>query len=178
MEKKFYREINANSIKEAKLEIPSKDELQVALVEKLREKTEHINVLINNSDRESYLLKKNKFEESKKYSEQEIKSLLAKRLIVDMFQLFSDLQRTFNENLKITLSLREGFNEEQIQKELFWCCDKLLTKKTKSEIFEEIAINLFSLSNLYGFTLDEIENERKRVEEKEGNYYNGKYVII
>ena len=91
-------------------------------------------------------------------------------------QLLIDLKGAFGENFGMTLSSRSGFDESQIQKELFWCCDKLITKKTKSEILEEIMNNIYALANIYDLTLNDLENERMAVEQKEGNYLNGKFV--
>lgn len=177
MEKKFYREINANSISGANITIPDAEELKNALIEKLREKSNHINVLISKTDRDEYLAKKGKLEESKKLSEKEVKSLLAKRLVVDILQLFWDLSKAFGEKVQLILEPKNNFTEQQVQQELLWCCEKLITKKTKSEIFEVIANNIAILAKTYNFTFDELEAERIKVEKEEGNFYNGKFVI-
>ena len=56
MERKFFRELNSNKISNAKITAPSKEELKMLLIEKLKQKAKHIDVLTNKAEQEAYLL--------------------------------------------------------------------------------------------------------------------------
>ncbi len=177
MERKFFRELNSNKISNAKITAPSKEELKMLLIEKLKQKAKHIDVLLNKAEQEAYLLKKGKLEEASKLSDAEINQFLAKRLITDIYQLFIDLCKVFNEKVQINPEYKSTLNAKEIQKELDWCCEKLLTKKTKSELLVEISNSVIVLCTLYNLSFNEIEETQKEIEQKEGSYYNGKIVI-
>ena len=83
----------------------------------------------------------------------------------------------FNEKVQINPEYKSTLNAKEIQKELDWCCEKLLTKKTKSELLVEISNSVIVLCTLYNLSFNEIEETQKEIEQKEGSYYNGKIVI-
>lgn len=122
MEPKFFRKNNALSIKNAETIVPTKEELIEELVKKLSEKTYQIEVIYTKNLRDTYLKKKNKYEESLALSETQVKSLLAERVAVDLLQLFIDISRVYKLDItsKNTLKIKtESKIKDEIRKFTF-----------------------------------------------------------
>lgn len=173
MEKKFYREKNAQSISGAEIIAPSKDEKENLLIQKLEEKATHINVIHDEILRNEYLKKKGKLEQAKTMPKEEIEKALALRLSADILQLTFDLSKIYRSRVQLVNTDKTSISADDIQKELVWCCDKLRTKKHKDKILDVIIHLLFNYIDDFGISMEEVETERKLIEEKEGSYYNG-----
>ena len=105
-----------------------------------------------------------------------VQQKIGTRVIVDFLQLIYDLTKVievgFNFNIQVRDEVTEKEIKENIEKNVFSLKENTIVK------LEEIYINIFELSKLLDLNFNELENERKVIEEKEGSFYKGKYVVF
>lgn len=175
--KKFWREKNANYyIGKEEVVVPNKQELKESIINKFEEKILMIDVIFDENERNNYLKEKNK-----KIPEGtpliKIQQKIGARVVVDFLQLIKDysllkeidLKLTFNENDKVV-------NKEEIKEGLSKSVCKL--KDNAEEGLYSIANKINNLIILLDLKYDQLENERKVIEEKEGSFYKGKFVAF
>lgn len=178
MEKKFYREKNALSIAGAKIITPSKDEIEGLLINKLQEKTAHMIVVHNKELRDKYLAGKNKLEEARELGDQETEKMLVLRLAADLLQLVLDLAKVYRAKVELVNKEQTSISTSDIQKELVWCCEKIQTKQHKDKILDVIIHLIYAYIDDFGITMNDVVAEREKIEEAEGNFFNGKVVVF
>lgn len=181
---KFYREKNALSINGAEVYSPAdKESLFEELIFKLKEKANHVLVIYDSEMRNDYLKKKNKYEMSLEMSESMVKSILAERLAVDLFQIYFDIISVLEINTETELDTNLNYkfiDEVSIRDALDTLCDDFLImsyedKKLLLKKFNDI---ILSYLDIYHFSAKDIESKRLVVLEKEGSFYNGKIVKV
>jgi hypothetical protein len=175
--KKFWREKNADYyIGKEEVTIPNKQELTDSIINKFEEKLLMIDVIFDESARNKYLKEKNKtIPEGTPLIK--IQQKIGTRVVVDFLQLIKDysllkeidLKLEFNKNDKI-------FNKEEITKGLRKSINEL--RNDVEEGLHYIFKDINNLIILLDLKYDELENERKVIEEKEGNFYKGKFVVF
>ena len=172
----FFREKNADSIKVKLRKIPKKEDLEILLLEKLKDKANHIKTIEDVKLRKDYLVSKNKWEKANDLPEFEVKRFLVKRLSVDIFQLILDICKVYNFKLDFVCGKTLKNTEDNIRKELIDCIE--IFKNNKNENVINLMYNLLlSYINIFGFDIIDIDKLRQEVEDKEGNYYKGKIVL-
>lgn len=181
MEEKFYREKNAKSIKIAEIITPTYAKLKTLLAEKLCEKAEFIKTIYINPLREEYLAKKGKLDESKKLGEEKTITMLATRLSVDFLQLLIDIARHIDTPLNLEKYEDVGF--DLVMLSAFITDNANLIKNNNSimepsDIIQDLVNCFHCYLKTYNLSLKEIIKECKKVEKKEGSFYNGKIVIL
>lgn len=175
---KFFREKNALSIKNAKIVNPSKDELNDFLIKKLIEKANHIETIYDNQLRNNYLKKKDKFEIANKHTEEYVKKFLAQRLSVDLFQLLNDMCLNYDIKINFDNNKNLSYNELEIRENILKICEDINGKKAIYNKMKNL-LNLFvCYLKIYNLSLKTIKANMIEVENKEGNFYNGKIVIM
>ncbi len=177
MEIKFFRKQNALSIKNVKTIIPTNKELIENLIKKLAEKVHQIEVIYTKNLRDEYLKKKNKYEESLQLSEATIKSLLAERLAVDLFQLFVDISRFYN--IKITSKTTPKTKTEiKIKEELQSLLNILKTSKNVSNSLKLLYDLIVEYCLIFDLNIKQIKSKQKQIEDEEGSFFEGLFVIF
>ena len=174
MNKYFWREKNADVFKEKnEVYIPTSDELVDELINKFYEKLGMIDVIFVKQARDRYLAKKNKYI-PENTPELVVQQKIGTRVIVDFLQLIKDFCDLKYLNIKSDFSVRNK-DKESICKSLKCAIDnlKIETQTSVQIIFE----NVFSLMDLLQLNYEDMEKERIIVENKEGNFRNGKFVI-
>lgn len=177
MEIKFFREKNAKSIQNAEIFTPNNDELKLNLILKLKEKANHIYVILDTEKRNNYLAEKNKLEQTKNKTDEEIKLFLLRRVFVDMLELietYADLSQNnivFNQK---TASNQADETLNDLAKTILNLPQSNLTKLNLNSLSEKLsnAINVFNLS------IHDIKKEDLKVIEKEGSFRNGLIVKL
>lgn len=171
----FWREKNANIyIGKNEVIVPNKEELFEELVKKFEEKLQMIKVIFNKEKRSEYLEKKNKAI-PEGTPEIVIQQKIGTRVVVDFLQLIKDTC-----GLK---SLKQDFSYElisQTQEEIYSSI-KLAIENLKSKTNDSLVLihkNIMSLIKILSLTYDNLEQERQRIEEKEGSFVKGKFVIM
>lgn len=175
MEKYFWREKNADKfINEFSVLQPTKQELFDEIIKKFYEKLDMINVIFDKTKRNEYLSKKNKTI-PKNTAEIVIQQKIGTRVIVDFLQLIKDLSDLKN----ITLQLKEhnlGLKNE-IEIYNFLKIEILKLKMNTAESLQEVLNIILFLVRFLSLKYDILEIERQKVEEKEGSFLKGKFVI-
>ena len=177
MEIKFFRKNNALSIQNAKTRKPTNDELIEELIKKLAEKTYQIEVIYTKNLRDEYLKKKNKFEESLKLSEQKVKTLLAERLAIDLFQLFVDISRFYNVEIT-SKTTPETKTETQIKEELQALLNPLKTSENISNSLKKLHNLFVDYCLIFDLNIEQIKSKQKQVENDEGSFFDGLFVVF
>lgn len=171
----FWREKNANIyIEKNEVVVPNKQELFEELVKKFEEKLQMINIIFNKEKRSEYLAKKNKII-PEGTPEIIIQQKIGTRVVIDLLQLIKD-----------TCELK-GFKQDfshvlisQTQEEIYNSI-KLAIEELKSKTNDSLIIihkNIISLIEILSLSYDNLEQERQRIEEKEGSFLKGKFVIV
>lgn len=173
---KFYREKNAKSIKDAKKRVPSRQELIENLILKLKEKTNHIEVIKNKSLRDEYLKKKNKYEQSLEVSEEKIISLLMERVSIDIYELLITLSKIIN--IKLSFENKKTKVTNTINKNMLKLISNLYNDSLKNDALQKIANVFTCLLKNYNFSLEHIEKQMKCVIKKEGSFEKGLLVFF
>jgi len=175
---KFFREKNAISIQNTEKITPNISELDIFLINKLSEKANQVEVICNEVLRNDYLKNKNKLEKAMSITEKEVKKILAKRLSVDLLQLYMDLLKLYQIKINKGLSIiNYNIEELEYKSKILEICNALNQKENKKAILDKLYEIILNYISLYGFDISEIETNRKAIEEKEGNFYNGKIVV-
>lgn len=175
MIKHFWREKNANYyLDKNEVIIPTNEELFEELVKKFVEKLQMINVIFDKEKRNEYLSKKNKSipEETPEIA---IQQKIGTRVIVDFLQLTKDMSELKNYNLNFSYE-KKDIGKDDIYKSIEIAINNLQYKTEDSLM--KIHKNIGYLIHLLSLSYDKIEEERQRVEEKEGSFLKGKIVII
>lgn len=132
-----------------------------------------IDVIFDKIKRNEYLSKKNRTI-PKETPELVIEQKIGSRVVIDFLQLVKDLCNLKNIKIdfpnfvspkskeKIYLSIKNAISNLKIS-----------TKDSLIIIYE----NILSLTKILSLNYDIIENERQKVEEKEGSFYKGKIVL-
>ena len=132
-----------------------------------------IDVIFDKIKRNEYLSKKNRTI-LKETPELVIEQKIGSRVVIDFLQLVKDLCNLKNIKIdfpnfvspkskeKIYLSIKNAISNLKIS-----------TKDSLIIIYE----NILSLTKILSLNYDIIENERQKVEEKEGSFYKGKIVL-
>lgn len=175
--KKFWREKNANYyIGKEEVVIPNKQELTDSIINKFEEKLLMIDVIFDESARNKYLKDKNKtIPEGTPLIK--IQQKIGTRVVVDFLQLIKDYSLLKEMDLKFEFSNNDKIvNKEELIEDLRKGIDEL--KNNVVEGLCSVFKNINNLIILLKLNYDELENERKVIEEKEGNFYKGKFVVF
>ena len=173
---KFFRERNAESVREEyEIIIPSQDELEIELKNKLVEKLEMIDVIFDEQKRAEYLKKKGK-EIPKGVSEVVIKQKIGLRVLVDFLDLAISLCMVcgfnyeelliYNDNYIVDGGIFKGIFTESI--------NNVASNKITEESLKELAGAVMMLMNNLKLDLVLVEEERLKVEKLEGSFLNGR----
>ncbi|MBQ8426077.1 MAG: hypothetical protein IJX17_08715 [Clostridia bacterium] len=178
---KFFREKNAKSIQDCIKITPKTHKLGDFLVKKLIEKANHIETIFDDNLRYEYLKNKNKLEKAKNLTKKEIKTFLAKRLSVDLLQLYNDMAKYYFVTKIKTQSILDNtalnLKELEYKKSLLSLSEEIKNSDNKDAIFNNFYNLILGYMSLFDLNFEIIEKERLNVEEKEGNFYNGIIVI-
>lgn len=175
---KFYREKNALSIQNANISTPNKKQLEKCLIDKLDEKANHIGTIFCEDLRNEYLQRKNKLDIAKTMQEFDVKKLLATRLSADLLQLYIDLSSLYN--LPISYDSYDDYDciEQEIEDLLIICCNELEKYEEKTKIMRKILGLIIKYASLFNLSFQDIQKEQIKIEQKEGSFYNGKFVVF
>lgn len=173
---KFFRERNADAVRdEYELIVPTSEELEKELKNKLAEKLAMIDVIFDEEKREEYLKKKGK-EIPKNVSEVVVKQKIGLRVLVDFLDLAVSLCMVCGYNYEELLVYNDNYIADGgIFKELFTeTVNKVASEETTEENLKEFAQVVMMLVNNLKLDIDEVEKERLKVEISEGSFLNGK----
>ena len=177
MKKYFWREKNAEfQIGKFEVVAPTSEQLFDELVKKIYEKIEMIDVIFDENQRRFYLRKKGKIIDDN-IPEIVIQQKIGTRVIVDFLQLVKDVCEL--KSIKVKSTCRHNkIEKEKIKLTLE---NAILELKTNDRI--EIGIDLIydvilSLAETLSLKYEVLEMERQKVEDLEGSFYNGKYVLM
>ena len=173
---KFFRERNAESVRnEFDIIVPTKDELEIELKNKLHEKLEMIDVIFDMDARAAYLKAKGKVI-PKGVSELDVKMKIGLRVVVDFLDLTIalcmvseiDYERLLihNDNYIPDGGIFKGMFVESV--------NKIINEETSEENLKELANAVIMLMNNLRLGFDIVEEERLKVEKAEGSFLNGK----
>lgn len=173
--KKFWREKNADYyLDKAKVIVPNKEELYESIIEKFEEKIFMLDVIFDESARSKYLIEKSK-EIPVGTSIFEIQQKIGIRVIVDFLQLINDLSQFIGRKVSVNEIEITKCSAKEIKENIAKYV--LSLKENTVAKLEKIYINILCLSKLLKLDFRELEKERIVIEEKEGSFYKGKYVI-
>lgn len=175
MVKHFWREKNANIyIGENEVLVPNEQELFEELIKKFEEKLQMVNVIFDKEKRAEYLTRKNKTIPVGT-PEIIIQQKIGTRVVVDFLQLIKDTCE-----LK---GFKQNFSNEFISQTKEEICSsiKLAIEELNTKTNDSLALihkNTMSLIKILALSYDKIEEERQKIEEKEGSFFKGKFVIM
>lgn len=173
---KFFRERNAESVRdEYDLVVPTKEELEKELKNKLHEKLEMIDVIFDLDARASYLKQKGKVI-PKGVSELEIKKKIGLRVIIDFLDLTIALCMVSGVDYEKLLIYNDNYIPDGgIFKGIFVeSVNKILNNETTEDSLKELSNAVIMLMNNLRLGFDFVEEERLKVEKAEGSFLNGK----
>lgn len=180
MEQKFYREKNANSIYNARTLTPNTGELKRALLDKLRDKANHIRTIFIDDSRNQYIVNKGMQLQVKNLTEEQVKIVLATRLSADILQLIMDISEKFEIPIKIKKYEEVSFDETFLTPYIIDNCN-LIEENSRmvepNEALQEILNAFYCYINIYDLSFKQIDKERKHIEKEEGSFLKGKFVI-
>lgn len=178
--KYFWREKNAMGCA-GKGEIlnPTKEELEKELVSKLWQKLDRIEIIFDKNARKQYWEQDEKPKKIKleDYSEEELQQLIGMNVVVDFLQLIHDLCQFYSVSFNSFKRQPQNLDIEGIKVVLRENIGHVGSKNieiTLSNIYNLI----LSLMKILNLNYDIVENKRLEKEKKQGNFYNGKYVLI
>ena len=175
MIKYFWREKNAN-IYVGKNEVvdPNKEELFDELVKKNEEKLQMLNVIFDKGKRIEYLTKKSKTIPIGT-PEIAVQQKIGTRVIIDFLQLIYDICefKGLKQNFSYEFILR---TKEEIYNSIKLAIEELKNKTNDSLVL--IHKNIMSLIGILSLSYNNLEQERQKIEEKEGSFLKGKFVIM
>ena len=176
MRKYFWREKNSNSqVDKCQVVVPTRAELFDELIKKLYEKIEMIDVIFDKDKRQTYLQAKGKTID-KSIPEIVIQQKIGTRVIVDFLQLAKDVCE-FKSIKKVNISQENKIEKEKIKSILDNAVSDLETNKKIEEGIALIYNAVLSLAKALSLEYETLEKERQKVENMEGSFLNGKYVV-
>lgn len=180
MEKYFWREKNADScVGKGQIILPTSEELERELILKLDQKLGRMTFIFDKKAREEYFkLKKPKRINIENLSEEETQRVVGKNVIVDFMQIIMDLCGFYKIDIKTLKNKDQTMEKEEIFAKIKEGIDNLLLKKKINPSIEIIYNCNVALANMLGLDLNDIEMQRKAVEQKEGSFLKGKYVLF
>ena len=175
----FWREKNALScIGKGKIINPTKEELGEELILKLWQKLDRVEIIYNKDARRKYWEQDEKPKKIKleDYSEKKLQQLIGMNVVVEFLQLIHDLCQFNKIDFNALKKQPQNLNFNEVKQEL-----RINIEKIDGNI--KIALNnilniILSLINLLNLNYDIVEKKRLEKEKKQGNFYNGKYVLI
>ena len=173
---KFFRERNADSVRdEYEIIVPTSEELEKELKNKLVEKLSMIDVIFDSVARAEYLKVKGK-DIPKGVSEVVVKQKIGLRVLVDFLDLTISLCMVCGFNYEELLIYNDNYLVDGgIFKELFIeAVNKIASEKTNEENIKGLAQAVMMLVNNLKLDIDVVEEERLKVEKAEGSFLNGK----
>ncbi len=176
MDDKFFRERNADFCKEEfDIIVPTKEELKFELKKKLFEKLKMIDVVFDAEARQVYLQSKNK-EISKDLNEIEIRQEIGLRVLVDYLDLTIALCEVYGYDYEELLNYNDDkIVDHGIFREMFIATVKKFVEEEPSlENMTSVAELVMMFINVLKLDIDEVEQERIRVEKAEGSFLHGK----
>ena len=181
MKKYFWREKNADSCKgKGQIILPTREELERELILKLEQKLGRMALIFDKEARMEYFLKDKKPKRIKidDLSEEEIQRVLGKNVIIDFLQVLMDLCNFYEIDFNTLSSCPQKIAKEGISAKIKENIDNLLSNKKIKQSIEQIYTANIALANLLKLDLNDIEKQRKIIEQKEGCFFKGKYVVF
>lgn len=174
---KFFRKKNAESIKDNyEIITPSKKELEELLRDKLAEKLQMIDVVFDKQIRERYLKRKNKVIE-RGITERQIQKQIGIRVLVDFYDLLDSLSRLKGVNLNKNTANKELLKTKtQIKNKMMEVVSMIGVRNHYEDYLNELEEALCSFANILEISHEEIQSEQKKIEEKEGSFFEGRIV--
>lgn len=180
MEKYFWREKNANFFlgKNEVIE-PTKEELERELILKFAQKLDRIDVIFDRNAREDYFINDKKPKPNiENMSESEIQQKIGLNVVVDFIQVVRDICEFYKYDFKkLSSKSHNKITKEEIKRNIKNDINNLFIRQDIFDRINDIYQNAIYLANLLNLDLELIEQTRKEKEEKQGNFFNGKYVI-
>lgn len=176
----FWRERNALSCAgKGIISNPTKKELEKELILKLWQKLDRIEIIFDINARRKYWEqdKKPKKFKLEDYSEEELQQMIGMNVVVDFLQLIHDLCQFYSVSFNSFKRQPQNLDIEGIKvalKENIGLVGSKNTEITLSNIYNLI----LSLMKILNLNYDIVENKRLEKEKNQGNFYNGKYVLI
>ena len=169
MKRYFWREKNAYSCAESGQVIdPTREELEQELVLKLVQKLNRSTLIFDKQARTNYLANQTQSRiKIENLSEEEIQREVGKNVIVDFVQVLMDLSQG-----------SQKMTKEEVYAKIKRSIDNLLLKKKVKQSIEQIYLANIALADLLKLNLADIEKQRAFIEQSEGNFFKGKYVVF
>lgn len=181
----FWREKNAEKcVGKYEVKTPTKKELEKELIAKLEQKIDKIDAVFNKNARIGYYRKQNKtMPDFSKYTEKQIQQKLGARLVVDFLQLSKDLCDFYDIDSVTVIEVKNALSYSDIKSKETKAVQMLKSYiKNNTNPFSEVIFLIdegaWNLAKLLNLTKDEIFQLFHKVNEKEGSFFNGKYVLI
>ena len=173
MEKYFWREKNADSlIGEYEVVVPTNEQLFDELIKKMYEKAEMIDVIFNKEKRLKYLQSKGKVVDDN-ILEIVIQQKIGSRVIVDFMQLTLDICSA--KNIKFQELNNIKLEKEKIKDYIIEALSNIREEFDNS--VSKICGAYICLAEILQLNITNLEMERQKIEDKEGTFYKGKFVI-
>ena len=180
MKRYFWREKNAYSCAESGQVIdPTREELEQELVLKLVQKLNRSTLIFDKQARTNYLANQTQSRiKIENLSEEEIQREVGKNVIVDFVQVLMDLCRFYEIDFNFLSQGSQKMTKEEVYAKIKRSIDNLLLKKKVKQSIEQIYLANIALADLLKLNLADIEKQRAFIEQSEGNFFKGKYVVF
>ena len=173
----FYREHNADYfVGKTEVRFATNQELIPLLIDKFVQKVDMIDVVLDKTARQDYLVKKNKTIPDGA-TEQQIRAKIGLRVVVDFVQLVMDSCKAISVDYNSLVVTKQNINLMDTKQKLSNIVENLNSSFDKTNL-ESILSIVTNFAVGIGLDMDRVESERKKVEEREGNFYRGKLVKI
>lgn len=178
MQKYFWREKNADKFL-GKYEVysPTKEELERELILKLEQKLNRIDVIFDKNARESYFQndKKPKIDISN-LTEVQIQRKIGERVIIDFIQIARDLSNFYGFAWPDKQTFRIK-SVDDIKTNIQQDINHLKLKQNQQKAIRDIVVCALTFAILLELDIEKIIKTSLEIEEKEGSFLKGKYVI-
>lgn len=178
MKKYFWREKNADKfIGKNEVIVPTKSELEQELILKLEQKRNRMIMIFDKKAREEYFGHDEKPKEFKleDYEEEEIQKMIGYNCAVDFLQLVYDMCTFYNYKAK-PYEIKSYQTFDSINEQMKETINNLKTNPNFKEVTTIYSLTT-SLIRLLNLDYKKVEARRKELEEKQGTFFKGKYVI-
>lgn len=177
----FWREKNADSCKaDAQVILPTRDELEEELIKKLEQKLDRITLIFDAAAREKYLSrgKRSSRIRIENLDKEEVQKEIGRNVIIDFMQTLKDLCEFYGMDFYALPSGANKASREEICSAIKEGIKNLFSREDAGRAIENIYAANVALAEMLKLDLEDIEERRAAIEQREGSFFKGKYVVF
>ena len=175
---KFCREKEALPIKYTNVTVPTKNQLEDLLTDKLFDKANFVGVIYMEDLSDEFLRQDNMLDKTETMGNPDVKKRFATRLSADLLQLYIDLSKFYDYPISFENYYDYDCIEPEVEDLLVQCCNELETYSDKRATMKKFLSLIIKYASLFNLSFQDVRDEQIKIEKEEGNFYNGKLIEL